>query len=89
MIRHLKPNWHQGSIWGYSGGPRGTLDYIQVMVSTADLPAFKGVPSSLQTAGEFVVYGQILKEVGSDFVFLRLVGTKVQKDSAGNAVVTW
>ena len=88
-IRHLKPNWHQGSIWRYQRGARDDFDFIQVMVSTADLPAFQAFPSTLQTAGEFTVYGQILKEVGSNFVFLRLVGTKVLKDKEGNVVVSW
>ncbi|MBA2431263.1 MAG: hypothetical protein H0V56_04015 [Chthoniobacterales bacterium] len=88
-IRHVKPTWHQGSIWRYNRGARENFDYIQVMVSTADVPAFKAFPSSLDTVGEFTVYGQILKEVGSDFVFLRLVGTKVNRDKAGNALVSW
>ena len=88
-IRHLKPNWFQGSIWRYSRGETDDFDYIQVMVSKADVEAFRAVPTEFRAGGDFVVYGQILKDHETNFTFLRLLGTKVQRGRAGEVTISW
>ena len=88
-IRHLKPNWFQGSIWRYSRGETDDFDYIQVMVSKADVEAFRALPTDFRAGKKFVVYGQILKDQEAGFTFLRLLGTKVQRGKGGRVTVSW
>ena len=88
-IRHLKPNWFQGSIWRYSRGETDDFDYIQVMVSKDDVEAFRAFPTDFRTGKTFVVYGQILKDQEAGFTFLRLLGTKVRRGKAGRVTVGW
>jgi hypothetical protein len=89
-IRHWKPNWYQGSIWCYRREAQDQFDYIQVIVSKADLEAFKALPSDIRSRADFVVYGQVLKDVDANFTFLRLVGTKVKRERGGGVVsVSW
>jgi hypothetical protein len=89
-IRHLKPTWYQGSIWRYARGvAQEDFDYVQVMVSAADLEAFKALPSDIQGERTFLVYGQVLKDYEAGFTFLRLLGRKVKRDARGNALVRW
>ena len=88
-IRHLKPNWFQGSIWRYSRGEKDDFDYIQVMVAKADVAAFRALPTEFRAGGDFVVYGQILKDQEANFTFLRLLGTKVQRGKAGAVTISW
>jgi hypothetical protein len=86
-IRHLKPNWFYSSIW--SANPSGELNSVPVMVAKADLGAFQRLPTTPQTGGNFTAYGQVLRDVDANFIFLRLLGTKVKRDARGNAIVTW
>jgi len=88
-VRHLKPNWFQGSIWSYSRGEKDDFDYIQVMVSKADVGAFKALPTDFRAGANFVVYGQILKDQEANFTFLRLLGTKVKRGKGGRVTVSW
>ena len=89
-IRHLKPNWFQGSIWHHrQTGNREDLDHIPVMVAKADVSAFERMPTQLQVGRSFTVYGQILKDQDANYIFLRLLGTKVKRNGRGNATVNW
>jgi len=88
-ISHWKPNWYQSSIWRYRREAQDEFDYIQVLVAKADLEAFKAIPSQVQAGREFVVYGQVLKDFDANFVFLRLIGTKVKRERGGRVTVTW
>ena len=88
-IRHLKPNWFQGSIWHYSRGETDDFDYIQVMVSKPDVEAFRALPSDFRAGKKFVVYGQILKDQEAGFTFLRLLGTRVKRGKGGVVTVSW
>jgi len=87
-IRHLKPNWFQGSIWYYSRGEKDDFDYVQVMVAKADVEAFRALPTDFRAGNNFVVYGQILKDEEADFTFLRLLGTKVTR-GGDRVTVSW
>ena len=89
-IRHLKPNWFQGSIWRINRvGDRADFDHIPVMVAKEDVPSFERISTEFQAGRNYVVYGQILKDEDANYIFLRLFGTKVKRDRRGNATVTW
>ena len=88
-IRHWKPNWYQGSIWRYRREARDEFDYIQVLVAKADLESFKAIASDFNAGREYLVYGQVLKDADANFVFLRLIGTKVKRGARGAVTVTW
>jgi hypothetical protein len=89
-IRHLKPNWFYSSIWSANrSGERVDLNSVPVMVSKADVDAFRRLPITPDTGGKFVAYGQVLRDADGDYTFLRLLGTKVKRDARGNATVSW
>jgi hypothetical protein len=89
-IRHLKPNWFYSSIWNVTrNGNRADFSHIPVMVAMADLEAFRALPTTPESAGKFVVYGQVLKDAEAGFLFLRLMGTKVKNEKRGRVAVTW
>ncbi|HEV3408960.1 MAG TPA: hypothetical protein VG095_01600 [Chthoniobacterales bacterium] len=89
-IRHLKPNWYQGSLWSLRRqGDRADFDYVQVMVAAADLESFRALPTEVQGTRTFRVYGQVLRDYDAGFTFVRLIGTKVRRDRRGGAVVRW
>lgn len=87
-IRHWKPNWYQGSIWCYRREAQDEFDYIQVLVSKAELESFKAISSDFRAGRNYLVYGQVLKDTDADFTFLRLIGTKVKRERR-RVVVNW
>jgi len=87
-IHHMKPNWYESSIWQNIPGESGKFAHVSVMVSKADLPAFKLLPTD-SSGAEITLYGRVEYDVQSKFRFLRLVGRNVTTDSSGNATVTW
>ncbi len=87
-IRHMEPNWYQGSIWQPIPGQSGKFVNVPVMVAKPDLEAFKSIPTD--TSGtEITLYGRVEYQIRSNYRFLRLVGRNVSTDAAGNATVTW
>jgi hypothetical protein len=89
-IKHLKPNWFYSSIWNLTReGNKAEFSHIPVMVAMADLDAFRRLPMTPESAGKFVVYGQVLRDSEAGFLFLRLIGTKVKKEKRGRVAVTW
>jgi hypothetical protein len=89
-IEHWKPNWYECSIWCYRREAKDQFDYIPVIVSKADLAAFQALPSDLRQRGNFLAYGQVLKDVDANFTFLRLVGTRVKRERGGRVIaVSW
>lgn len=87
--RHLKPNWFYSSIWSIvHAGNKADFTHIPVMVAKGDLDRFKSLPTTPETGGNFVVYGQVLEDAESRFLFLRLLGTKV-KTGKRTVSVTW
>ncbi len=89
-IRHLKPNWFYSSIWSITrDGNRADFSHVPVMVAKADLDAFKALPMNPESAGKYVVYGQVLQDSEAGFLFLRLIGTKVRPEKRGRVAVSW
>ena len=89
-IRHLKPNWFYSSIWSVTrDGNKADFSHIPVMVALADIAAFRRLPTTPESAGKYVVYGQVLQDSEAGFLFLRLIGTKVKQEKRGRVAVTW
>jgi hypothetical protein len=89
-IRHLKPNWYQGSIWQPDPEKKGRFADVRIMVSKADLAAFKSLPTQAATsAPELTLYGRVERDAEANFLFIRLVGRNATFDANGNATVSW
>ena len=89
-IRHLKPNWYQGSIWKADPDEKGKFTDVRVMVAKADLAAFKSFPAQgASSAPDLVLYGRVERDPEANFLFIRLVGRNATVDAAGNATVSW
>ena len=89
-IRHLRPNWYQGSIWQPDPEKKGRFADVRVMVAKADLAAFKSLPAEgASSAPELVLYGRVERDAQANFLFIRLVGHNATVDAGGNATVSW
>ena len=89
-VRHLKPNWFYSSIWNVSReGDRADFSHIPVMVAMSDIDAFRRLPTTPESAGKYVVYGQVLRDAEAGFLFLRLIGTKVKHEKRNRVAVSW
>ena len=87
---HLKPNWFYSSIWSVTrNGNKADFSHIPVMVAKADLETFKTLPTNPESAGKYIVYGQVLQDTEAGFLFLRLIGTKVKHEKRGRVAVSW
>ena len=88
-VQHLKPNWFYSSIWSRTlSGNQADVSHIPIMVAKADLEAFKALPADADSAGQYLVYGEVLKDTEAGFLFLRLIGTKVTHEKS-RIVVAW
>jgi len=89
-IRHLKPNWYQGSIWQTDPDKKGKFTDVRIMVAKNDLAAFKSLPAQAAlSAPELVLYGRVERDAEANFLFIRLVGSNATVDASGNATVSW
>src|SRR3984893_18484609 len=89
-IRHLKPNWNQGSMWQTDPEKKGRFADFRVMVAKNDLAAFKSLPAqAAPSAPELVLYGRVERDAEANFLFIRLVGRNATVDASGNATVSW
>ena len=89
-IQHLKPNWFYSSIWSVArDGNKASFSHIPIMVAKADLEAFRALPTTPESAGKYVVYGQVLQDSEAGFLFLRLIGTKIKHEKRGRVAVLW
>ena len=89
-IQHLKPNWFYSSIWSIAReGNKANFSHIPVMVAKADVEAFRALPTTPESAGKYVVYGQVLRDSEAGFLFLRLIGTKIKQEKRGRVAVMW
>jgi hypothetical protein len=88
-LRHLLPSWYEASIWQRDPKAKSGFSALRVMVAKKDLAAFQSITSDFKSAGEVTVYGRIEKDPDNNFAYLRLIGRKVEIDSAGSATVDW
>ena len=87
-IRHTQPKWYESSIWQPNPNGKGFTN-VKVMVARKDLDAFKSITTNAQSAEVITVYGEVLRDLDSNFFFVRLLGRNAIVDPNGNATVTW
>jgi hypothetical protein len=87
-IRHMKPNWYQSSLWQANPNGKGFVD-VQVLVAKKDLRAFKAITTDAQSSEVITVYGEVLRDLERNFLFVQLIGRNAAVDDAGDATVTW
>ena len=88
-LRHLHPNWYEASIWQHDPKAKNGYSALRVMVAKKDVPAFKTITSDFNSMTDFTVYGRIEKDPDNNLTHLRVLGSKVTTDDAGNATVEW
>jgi hypothetical protein len=87
-IRHMKPNWYQGSLWQANPNGKGFVD-VQVLVAKKDLRAFNAITTDAQSSEAITVYGEVLRDFERNFLFVQLIGRNAAVDAGDNATVTW
>ena len=87
-IHHMKPNWYEGSVWQNLPERHSKFAHVRIMISKADLPSFKSLPTD-SSGAEITLYGRVEHDPQSNFRFVRLVGRNATLDPAGKAVVSW
>ena len=88
-MRHLQPNWYEAAIWQHDPKAKNGYSALRVMIEKKDVPAFQSIPSDFQSMRDLTVYARVEKDPDDNLVQLRLLGRRVAKDSAGNAIVDW
>jgi hypothetical protein len=87
-IHHLKPNWYQSSIWQRDPEGKKSIN-VRVMTAKKDLPAFKSITTNAASSDEITVYGRVLWDPESNFIFVQLLGRNAVVDPSGNATLSW
>jgi hypothetical protein len=88
-IRHLKPNWYEGSIWQPDPkGKKGFTD-VRVMIAKKDLEAFKSITTDSSSGEEMTVYGRVLHDFDANFMFVQLIGRTTSPAPDGSTTVSW
>ncbi len=88
-LRHLQPNWYEASIWQHDPKAKNGFSALRVMVAKQDVPAFQSIPSDFHSMTDLKVYARVETDPESNLTQLRLLGRRVAKDAAGNAMVDW
>ena len=88
-LRHFQPNWYEASIWQHDPTARKGFSAVQVVVAKKDVPAFKAITSDFNSMAEVKIYGRVEKDPDNNIAQLRLLGTKVTTDAAGNVTIDW
>jgi hypothetical protein len=87
-MERIRASWYEANLWQYNPQDhRKPAQYIRVKVARKDLPAFESLPTDYNSRPATIIYGEVQKDDQSTFV--RLIGTKVARDSGRNAIVTW
>jgi hypothetical protein len=88
-LRHLASTWYEASIWQHDPKAKGGYSAQRVVVAKADVPAFESITSDFKSMSDVTVYGRIEKDPDNNQTQLRLIGRKVTRDAAGNAIIEW
>lgn len=87
-MERIRASWYEANLWQFNAQDRRKpADYIRVKVARKDLPAFESLPTDYNGRPATIIYGEVQKDNRSAFV--RLIGTKVARDSGRNAIVSW
>lgn len=88
-LRHIKPNWHQASVWQASAEERRGFVSVPVMVANTDLKGFEAFTTDHRATVDLKVFGQVLYDFGINYTFVRVIGTNSFVDGDGYVNVTW
>jgi len=88
-IHHMKPNWYEGTLWGPDASGKKGFAAVKVMVAKKDLPAFKALTTNASSAEMLTAYGDVQRDSDSNFMFVRLLGTKADPNGEGGATLSW
>lgn len=88
-IRHIKPNWYQGSIWQPDRAEKKRFSNVRVVFAKKDFAAFQSITKNSTSRARLTLYGRVERDADSHFFFVHIWGSKVALDAAGNASVTW
>jgi hypothetical protein len=87
-MQRVRASWYEANLWQYNPQDRRKpAEYIRVKVARKDLPAFQSLPTDFNGNPNMIVYGEVQKD--NDSTLVRLIGTKVARDSSRNAIVSW
>ena len=88
-MERVRASWYEANLWQYNPQDHRepAAQYIRVKVARKDLPAFESLPTDYSSRPATIIYGEVQKDNQSTFV--RLIGTKVVRDSGRNAIVSW
>ena len=87
-MRRIRASWYDATLWQHNPQDRRkSFAYIPVRVARKDLPAFETLPDDFRGDPAMIIYGEVQKK--ADTAYVRLIGTKVTRDSARNAIVSW
>ena len=88
-LRHFAPSWYEASLWQHDPNAKNGYSAVRVMVAKKDVPAFETITANPNSMAEVTVYGHVEKDADNNFVQVRLLGSKVTTDAAGNATIDW
>jgi hypothetical protein len=88
-IRHIKPNWYQGSVWQPDPAAKKGFSNVRVLCAKKDLTAFTSITPAATSRAWLTLYGRVESDADNHFYFVRVLGRKATLDSAGNAVISW
>jgi hypothetical protein len=89
-IEQPHAHWFLGSIWSVlRSANKADFMHVDVMVRESDFTAFEMITTDFHSTKIRVAYGEPLYYRDSNFLFLRLIGTKVKRRANGNVDVTW
>ena len=86
-MRRIRPAGPMHLVGTQSAGPAEIIRLYPRRVARKDLPAFETLPDDFRGDPAMIIYGEVQKK--ADTAYVRLIGTKVTRDSARNAIVSW
>jgi len=88
-LRHFAPSWYEAALWQHDPTAKSGYSGVRVIVAKKDVPSFEAITADSNSVKDVTVYGHVEKDADNNFVQLRLLGTKVTTDAAGNATIDW
>lgn len=88
-VRHIKPNWYQGSVWQKNSKVKKGFSNVRVLFAKNDVETFKSITTAATSVAQLTLYGRVERDADSHFYFVHVLGRKATVDSAGNAVISW
>ena len=88
-LSHRTPRVYETAIWQRDPASKKGYSGLQVAVMKENVKAFEAITSDSNSAAELTLYAIVEKHPNANIARLRLLGSKVKTDAAGNATVDW